>query len=370
MKISIEGYQAVKKASIDVEGITMIVGSNNNGKSSICRGVISALFGGIGTDFINHDMNHVLVDIEFDPENEKEFTKIVWCKDKKSNTRYDINGQDLYKTGKKGPTDILAKHGISTLKVRKEEINLMYWEQLSEIFIVKQAPTFAFEIISSIMGDRKIYPVLKKIIGDNKVIKDTILGIEGSVAAYKQQLSNQKLVYNKYIKVHDLKPLIQETSKVRDFIEYLLNMYVNLNQVERSLSDINLRISKLKEKSNIFGDFNKLNRCFSELGCFEGLLSSLIDVNYQIDSHNKKLDRVSRCNNVLKSQMVFDIGSLNFLVNSYSEYNKMENSLSYVSKRLLDINNELKRINNEKGTIRKNIDVCPIFNEPCNKFKS
>ena len=76
MKVKINNYQIIKEAELEFKpGVTVIIGSSNNGKSSVIRAIESAINNKGGSDFINYDAESCEVTIEDLGQ------KIIWSKE-------------------------------------------------------------------------------------------------------------------------------------------------------------------------------------------------------------------------------------------------------------------------------------------------
>ena len=68
MKIQVKNFQSIKKAEVEVKGLTVITGPNNIGKSALAR-AISGVFSNLkGNSFVRKGESHCEVEVEFEDE--------------------------------------------------------------------------------------------------------------------------------------------------------------------------------------------------------------------------------------------------------------------------------------------------------------
>jgi DNA repair exonuclease SbcCD ATPase subunit len=196
VSVRVRSFQIIGDAAIDVDGITMVVGSTNHGKSSLCRAIESALFSNQGSDFIHYDAEKCQVDIVFPQGDDGEKLSVSWIKGRTGGSEYVINKKEFKRTGKTAPED-LEKAGIKDIVVRDNKERLFIWRQMEEPFLVFSSPSYIFDFVSQLMQDKKLTPVLKQMVVDSKQIKTELVALEGQVAAYQNsllQLKNKEAV--------------------------------------------------------------------------------------------------------------------------------------------------------------------------------
>ena len=52
LAIRVKDFQIIQDVSLSIKGITLVVGSNNNGKSSLVRALYAAIYNRQGSNFI------------------------------------------------------------------------------------------------------------------------------------------------------------------------------------------------------------------------------------------------------------------------------------------------------------------------------
>lgn len=124
LKVNLENFQSISKASLEfVQGINIIVGQSNSGKSAILRAIKGAVLNPNGSQkYIKNGTKGFTVGIEYEGNN------IEWSRSSKS-PKYVINGEEYLKVGNSNLTDIMDNSGF----VLDEGNNLMNIESELEL---------------------------------------------------------------------------------------------------------------------------------------------------------------------------------------------------------------------------------------------
>ena len=64
MKVTVENFQSIKRAEIDVDGFTVITGPNNSGKTALMRAIRGAFQNAPGSAFIRHGEKECRVEVD------------------------------------------------------------------------------------------------------------------------------------------------------------------------------------------------------------------------------------------------------------------------------------------------------------------
>jgi len=242
--ISVKGFQIIKEAALAVDGITMIVGSTNHGKSALTRAVESALCSNQGSDFINYDMDQCEVSMQFPADDERKDLDLTWTKGRKGGSEYVIDGVEYKKTGKTAP-DELEKSGIKDIVIRDNKERLFIWRQMEEPFLVFRAPSYIFDFVSQLMQDKKLTPVLKQMTVDSKAIRVDLVSLEGQIQAYQNSLIQLKQREGVLAQISTIQDDFVNLRKWKVRYERLLGIQQSYNVVVPQLEQVSTSISFL-----------------------------------------------------------------------------------------------------------------------------
>jgi DNA repair ATPase RecN len=138
VKVRVRNFQSIEDASIVIDGLTVITGTNNAGKSAMFRAIKGALCNTLGTDFVRLGTTHCTVDLTFD-----DGKTLKWERGKNINT-YTVNGKALPKFGRNRPEE-LNEFGVDPIQVGDDKL----WPQIAPQFRV----TFLLDKTGSAIAD-------------------------------------------------------------------------------------------------------------------------------------------------------------------------------------------------------------------------
>jgi exonuclease SbcC len=120
IKVRVRNFQSVEDGEILIDGLTVLTGTNNTGKSAFFRALRGAFTNTRGHAFVRHGKGHCTVDVAFD-----DAKTLTWKKGKGVNT-YIVNGDELAKVGHGVPPEARV-FGIDSVVAGKTEL----WPQIA-----------------------------------------------------------------------------------------------------------------------------------------------------------------------------------------------------------------------------------------------
>ena len=155
MRVTVENFQSLAKAQIDVEGLTAVVGPSDRGKSALVRAIDGCLFNKGGEQFVREGASFTQVALDWPYGNDQRH-EVVWTKGGGKNN-YQIDGELFDKVGAKVP-DALQALGFKAVLIGgrlKEEGGIEGGEwvrpqiagQFDGIFLLDRPGTFLSEVI-------------------------------------------------------------------------------------------------------------------------------------------------------------------------------------------------------------------------------
>lgn len=117
-RITVQNYQSIEMARLDLGGITLIVGPNGSGKSALLRALKAAAFNKRGDGFIRDDKDETSILIY------KGDDQLVWAKERGVSGKYGLTvdgSTDVFvKTGAGVPEPVESFLGIRAVPVDKD----------------------------------------------------------------------------------------------------------------------------------------------------------------------------------------------------------------------------------------------------------
>lgn len=183
MKVTIENYQSIKKADLEVKGLTVITGPSDIGKSAIVRAIRDALFNGAGAEFVRKNQSQARVSLE-----DTDF-KVVWEKGKTSG-RYEVNGENYEKPGR-GPLPEVVK--AARIYAVEDSLNPSVQTQHEYAFILASTESQISQAISSLSraaeandAARECVKDLKQVKSKHKVRQEDLVKAQKSIVPFKK----------------------------------------------------------------------------------------------------------------------------------------------------------------------------------------
>jgi DNA repair ATPase RecN len=216
LKVKIRDFQIIKEADLEFSpGITAIVGSSNNGKSSIIRAIEAAINNKGGSSFINYDSDSCEVTIEDNGHT------IIWHKDQSSRKSfYDIDGEKLTKIGQTQLDEVGALLNMSEISVNNDRFRLNFWKQMDFPFLVGRTSYQLFDFISKSKEQEMIQELREISVEDFKTLKKDTDNLDSNIN----------------LKTKDISVIESSLEELRPFTEYNLVRLEKLVEIKDHLS--------------------------------------------------------------------------------------------------------------------------------------
>ena len=138
--------------------------------------------------------------------------------------------------------------------------NVLYWQQLSEPFLILRSETYIFEFLSSLMEDRKIFPVLKKMSEDGRQLRQDTQSLPKALLLLfvlqlflSPKIKKLSTILNYEQDFWAIRKDIQKYLRYSDYSSSLQMLDGNLAQVEPHINNYALVLNQVKDL-NVIGD--------------------------------------------------------------------------------------------------------------------
>lgn len=152
MKVKVRDFQSLGKVDIEANGLTVLVGPSNWGKSALVRAITAALFNRPGEDFIRHGSTQAQVLLENLPSVTGTPLTVLWQKGHNLN-QFTVNGVEYKKVGVNAP-DVLASSGYRDIFIgdkerqKGKEIRPQIGGQFDKPFLLDEQGSFINDVLS------------------------------------------------------------------------------------------------------------------------------------------------------------------------------------------------------------------------------
>lgn len=189
MKISIRNFQSIKNADIDIEGVTIITGKTNGGKTAIIRAIDEAVFNNGDDSHVRAGTDESSVSIE-DAGHMFEYRRSAKRKSEKTSYSFD-GGDEIRKVGRDQLPEVVDMLHISDVKMANGSHALLnFWHQNDRPFLMDKSPQQLYEFLS--LSSAKTYTdVLKRMKKDAKDLRTEVIGESRVIEDNRKQLAEK-----------------------------------------------------------------------------------------------------------------------------------------------------------------------------------
>jgi DNA repair ATPase RecN len=296
LSISVRDFQSISKADIDLEdGINIIVGKTNGGKSAIIRAIDTAIFNMGNDEFVKTGKRYSAVKITSEPNT---FIMRRDTHGKNEKSMYQINNDSpMTKVGRGQLEEISKLFNITEVRMNNNiKVKINFWFQGDSPFLTDKSQGQLFEFLSMSSCD-KYQKVLKKMRVDIKDYSTKIKSLNASIDTIKQLNIEKKDYIDKnsgfvdlYTKIAKINHDIAQFNTVEDMVtrigELQARISIKLNHLNTTIESIsNLNFDAMKV---MYEDTIKTNNYVSEV------FDVLTQIKKKGGNRNKLVDMVKR----------------------------------------------------------------------------
>jgi DNA repair ATPase RecN len=326
--VQIKNFQSLSKVDLVLEdGLNIIVGKTNAGKSATLRAIDNAIFNTGDDDKVKAGQRFSGVAIN----NEK--NKFFWKRDghgKNEKTIYQINdGNAITKVGRTQLPEITSLFNITDVRLangNKERIN--FWYQGEAPFLMKKTSGQLFEFLSQSSCEKYI-KVIKTLELDMKTQKSKVESINATIDAYrtinkekKELLTRNKGFGTLYKKIVVLNNDVSIFNKIEELTVKSTSMIARIKIKTKELSEITHHIKNIK--------FDDVKTSYEEISSLVDSVSRIKDLLENIKSKKESKKKAN--------------ATLNMINNSLTIAKSTEHRCSVLVKYLDELDNHISNI--------------------------
>lgn len=144
MRVGVSGFQSLKGVDLTVEGLTVIVGDSNTGKSALIRAIRSALFNRSDGYFLRDGVTKADVTLTGAPGG----LDIQWTKGK-TPAVFRVNGDEFQKVGK-GTPGVIQDAGYRSVEIREDAtVYPQVAGQFDSLFLLPEAGSVLVDTLAA-----------------------------------------------------------------------------------------------------------------------------------------------------------------------------------------------------------------------------
>jgi exonuclease SbcC len=179
-RLRVKNFQSIEDASLDVDGLTVVTGPNNSGKTAMIRAVYGAFTNARGTKYVRHGKASCEVSLDF-----ADGRSLVWEKGEKVN-RYVLDGQTLNKVGQGAPPEMTSL-GVQPVEAAGRELWPQFAHQfVGQVFLIDEPGSVLAEAISDVTRVGVLNEALRNSQSDRRTAASDLKLRQSDVAKHEQ----------------------------------------------------------------------------------------------------------------------------------------------------------------------------------------
>lgn len=361
--VQVQNYQIIEHARLDFEnGLNIIVGPSNNGKTAILRAIESAIYNKAGNSFIRHGTEATAVGIKVEDHT------VVWRKSADAGM-YKVDGQSYNKIGRGQLIEVADALHMSEIEVNSDKVRINFLKQMEYPFLLDKNPSQLFEFLSMSNDSDKLASIFYSMRSDLRTTNSSIDNTIGQIDTYKSVIQRDEITLKNY------KGIDQLTDKILSY-DTKVNQYTNLVELIRSIGekrrtllesrDKILSLRKLKTDSDSI--MTRLDQSVPNLEPLSKAIQSLTEKKrILIEQRNKVLalrKQLADTESVLEQIPVEKIQSLQTLIQSLNQsLATLEGKRSVLSAKASNIESLKSQLDSVTESL-SSFKSCPLCGAP------
>lgn len=350
--IRLTNFQNHKETVIKLEdGLNMLTGSNDNGKSAIVRAIAFVYYGKSVEDCIFWGENFTSVELEFFDNSAVRRIK------HKDYNKIEIRNSDetefkSYKGfGTKYPEAVLDF--LQAPIIHKELGYLAYSEQSNKNFLIDILPSHLPNVISSIIGVDDLEEASKVLSTKTLRINDKINTLENEIQEIDKKIESDYSTLDEDIDSYD------SAKQLFDDAEILNSTLLQMSTCQESYLEILRKGNKIKNEIKYYKQIiDILSTNIDEIEDINTVASSMEDLFNKIDTNQKTLDSIDKFINTVQPFIDEEknITSSENMNRSLSFMEEHIEKVDLINSQIKNVEDTLENINliiNEKSEIEK-----------------
>lgn len=363
IKLAIKNYQIISDARLEFdEGLTLIVGSSNNGKSAVIRAIEALIYNKAGNSFIKLGEPATVVGVSMNGHT------VLWKKTSESG-EYKIDGQVYNKIGRGQLVEVADALKISEISVNQDKVRVNFLKQMEYPFLLDKNPSQLFEFLSMSSDTDRLSDIFKTMRSDLKQTETDINIAIGKVDGLKLIITNNKNTLDNYKDVDVVaNNILSYDSRFNKYAD-MLNVYNSLCSMRETLLEKKPNLDSLRARvSSLEELFDKIDTSVKvvepALLAFTTLTSSLSSLRAKrevILSSRKDIDSMS--SNLSKIDIPLLQAKESNVKSLTSSVNSLCNSLQGLSK----LDTEISSLKDSLSVVLKDLSsykACPLCGSP------
>jgi len=363
-KLEIKNFQSHKGTVLEfVDGLNIIVGPTNTGKSSILRALKKVIRNTPdGNNFVNIDETECTINVVTDKDEEVTRRVIVSKGDTKTN-EYVLNNSTFEKFGREIPVEINQVFGIPEIEFETIKLDLNFADQLEGPFLLMSPPSLKAKVLGKLTG---VDVLDKSIVRTNKYLRQ----LNNEIKTNTETVETLEKELSEFINIQEcekeLNVLNQKLDKVEkdiSLLEKLQTLKLNLDNIVKQGKKVKEEYERLKIVDTIF--LEDVEKTFI-------LFQKISDLNIRLDSANTEEEKLQiemkKINSLVSQEIDFDTIEINLkqLEKAFDLKNQLKvlDEVTICEGDIEKLNKSVKTKVSELKLFLEELKICPICEQP------
>ncbi len=307
MKITIENFQSISKAQVEVKGLTVITGQNNTGKSALARAITGVFTNPRGNSFVRIGSPSTSVNIDFEDGN-----SISWSKGKNVN-QYEVNGKLIQKVGTEVPDEVYQASLVKPVEVDGKEVYPQVAKQFQQVFLIDLPPSSLASALSNV-------DIIQQLEKASSLARSDIKDLGSQLKNKNADLINHKDHLKKFDGLDSIEKILSHIDHLDTQIKHKEKSLNSLEQEYHLREHFKALIEELEEiltvcittdvnaLNSLENSYNTLNADLSRKSGLSNVIDKITEViDVRIDTDSFKIEDMTKTlNSVLDLQVKQD----------------------------------------------------------------
>jgi DNA repair ATPase RecN len=352
------------------DGLNILTGSNDNGKSAIARGLDFALNNNKSGDIVRYNQKECFVEIQFlDGSTLKRYA----APDNRVEFKYkdDIKATVYKSFGNKLPDEVKKFLGYPPISNELGPLN--YSNQNNKNFLIDQSPAHLPYIISDLVGVADLETASKNLFSEvDRYSKD--------ISKIEKEIDTLELELEEYQSLDDD---IDKHDKLTTILEEIESEQNQIHDLEKAVNDVNNLVSRIRKAkkelkinsnivetlsesvTNIEKEHSGLSQILNEYNSLKSIISKIKKYQKEIEIYQKLSEDDFL---TLISDAEKNIKLINDITSSYDKLDSINNSIDKKKDEISEIDLLIKDENDELNLLYAEIKDLGLLCPECNKF--
>lgn len=236
LSVQIKNFQIIENARLKFSnGLNIIVGPSNNGKSAIIRAIEALVYNKPGNSFIRNGTDYTAVAVLTE-----DGRKVIFKKSANAG-EYIIDGQSFNKIGRGQLDEVADALNMREINVNDDKVRINFLKQMEYPFLLDKNPTQLFNFLAMSNDTSKLAEVFTKMRSDLKSANTEVTELIGRIDGLNEIITRDTKLLENY----------KDIDTIVNHILGLDSKVNNLNNTQQEVISIENKYTKLQELKSV-----------------------------------------------------------------------------------------------------------------------